>query len=1297
MSKHTASVSIVRVSLAAIAAAASLTGLSWQAMAAEAQGEAEDVELTEVQVTGTRIRNPNVTSANPITSITGEEMRQLGIVNVADALTQLVPQNISTYTPFLTGDDQASGIGVGGGGMETLDRGSFFIGSTIANLRGLDPTFGTRTLTLVNGRRMVSSSNQADVVDLNIIPSNLLERVDVVTGGASATYGSGAMAGVVNLVLNSRMTGFNIDLDYGVNEAGDGGNPHLSLSGGTPLFGGRGHVLLGGEWRDQKAIRDCAEARDWCAESRAMFSNYSGFAQNVLAVNSPLPGYEQLPARFEMANVRYSQFAPAGTIYFNNANVTTDYRLTDDGTGIEEYALGFRGGLGSSAINGDGPLTTSGTPLRPSNETRSLFTNFEFDFTDRTTGYMQANYALTESLNLNRYTTGTYCVRYDAAGVAAVPGGAVANGETIVYGPGAAAVFDYDTGVQVDPPTRTFLFNNSNFRIFLDYSANGIASAMPAPGPSAPFWVLVSNNTLGATSSSPPTGVAFGNATDVQWLHINSGSATGAEYWILYSITLTADFSDPGTPAQLPAMGRNAYAFLNNLSSEAQALLRNSFGVPQGLLATQHGNLIDPVTGQLMAGASLTAGGGAGLDPLYGTSPCSGFTALRKVWNPQLQQSTSSKAETMNGVIGVKGRFGGDWRWDASYQYGKTDNTSVQNNVATNLRLSMAIDAVIDDRAGSATFGEPVCRVTRDGIPQVDYQGRPISDPDDLQALAAGCVPINLFGSSFTGADAERQQDAIDYAFVQSLSTGGTTLQVGSLTTSGTLWSGFGAGAVTAAFGVEFRKDTVDNKGTSGATSFYERADLAATWSDGFGGKTEVTEGYSELNVPFISGRDGLNQFSVNAGARYSSYYNKGGAGTTGQSARQNVFNWKVQAVVEPFEWVRLRLSRSRDLRAATYRELFINQAQLPDQFSGNNPWRQRSAFSTENQNERWGQVRVGNANLDPEKSDTLTLGMVLSPGGWAQGMRASIDYFNVRVKDGIATTFTAGNPIRACWEGSGNREETYLDGGIDPTAPPGINGLLDESLAACQEITFGRNPDGSRNLLDITTYNSARPSNVLPYQRRGIDVSLQYNFPLSRVVETLPGSVALTVRGTRALEASGIELRSGPFVTAASCLGTFEPQGFGGNCSTYVDAVGQIRSPTFIPGVSASPEWTGNIIASYLVGNLTTSLSTRYIGGAVLDKRWCDDADCPNYQNELGQFLVGSVDNNRVKSYFNFSLNSSYNLQVAHLRQFQVFGSINNLFDKSPPFTGGGISGASAGYHDTMGRAYRVGVRMKF
>src|SRR5690606_33813933 len=87
-------------------------------------------------------------------------------------------------------------------------------------------------------------------------------------------------------------------------------------------------------------------------------------------------GRGDYPGRFQMVNVRYSQFAPTGTIYSSSANNTSGFRFTEDGTGIEEYAYGVRGGTGRNTTNGDGPLVTSGTVMRPSTERRSLFTNF---------------------------------------------------------------------------------------------------------------------------------------------------------------------------------------------------------------------------------------------------------------------------------------------------------------------------------------------------------------------------------------------------------------------------------------------------------------------------------------------------------------------------------------------------------------------------------------------------------------------------------------------------------------------------------------------------------------------------------------------------------------------------------------------------------------------------------------------------------------------------------------------------------------------------------------------------------
>jgi hypothetical protein len=203
--------------------------------------------LDEITVTGTRIKQrEDYVSPNPIQTIDSTEMNRLGIVNISDAVTQ-VPANVSQFTPANTGGS------------------AFFIGSTLANLRGLNPFFGTRTLTLVDTHRFIPTT-QGDSVDLNFIPSNLIERTEIVTGGASAAYGSGAISGVVNILLNHKLEGIKLDADYGTSERGDGDNYHVGLAGGTELFEGRGHIIFGGEYQKQDVIQSCSDARDWCAD-----------------------------------------------------------------------------------------------------------------------------------------------------------------------------------------------------------------------------------------------------------------------------------------------------------------------------------------------------------------------------------------------------------------------------------------------------------------------------------------------------------------------------------------------------------------------------------------------------------------------------------------------------------------------------------------------------------------------------------------------------------------------------------------------------------------------------------------------------------------------------------------------------------------------------------------------------------------------------------------------------------------------------------------------------------------------
>src|SRR5690606_14283599 len=128
-------------------------------------------------------------------------------------------------------------------------------------------------------------------------------------------------------------------------EAGDGQSPSVSLSGGTKV-GEKGHMLLGFEFQKTNAIRDCAAARDWCAESRGMFTNSqsslieANYGSPIIAIE----GFEDMPARFQMANLRYNQFSSNGVIWegysdnrIDRPAPTTGFRLTQDGMDIEEF------------------------------------------------------------------------------------------------------------------------------------------------------------------------------------------------------------------------------------------------------------------------------------------------------------------------------------------------------------------------------------------------------------------------------------------------------------------------------------------------------------------------------------------------------------------------------------------------------------------------------------------------------------------------------------------------------------------------------------------------------------------------------------------------------------------------------------------------------------------------------------------------------------------------------------------------------------------------------------------------
>ena len=191
-----------------------------------ANGVCDSEEGTQIVVTGSRIARPTLSSPVPLTSVSVGELTETGDVSLGDALNDL-PSLRSTYS---AGNSSRF---IGTAGLNILD------------LRGLGTS---RTLVLVNGKRHITASPGSYLVDVNTIPVDLLERVDIVTGGNSAVYGSDAVAGVVNFVLKRNFEGLNLKGQGAISSRGNRGNYFVSGTWGKNFADGRGNVAVSAEY-----------------------------------------------------------------------------------------------------------------------------------------------------------------------------------------------------------------------------------------------------------------------------------------------------------------------------------------------------------------------------------------------------------------------------------------------------------------------------------------------------------------------------------------------------------------------------------------------------------------------------------------------------------------------------------------------------------------------------------------------------------------------------------------------------------------------------------------------------------------------------------------------------------------------------------------------------------------------------------------------------------------------------------------------------------------------------------------
>jgi len=287
----------------------------------------------EIIVTGSRISRPNLASPAPITSISGATFFQTGNVNVGDVLNRL-PQLHSTFT------SSNSTQFIGTQGLNLLD------------LRGLGTS---RTLVLINGRRQVTSGLlvTGNEVDVNTIPTDLIERVDVVTGGTSSVYGSDAIAGVVNFVLKQNYEGIQVKGQSGVSQYGDAGSYYGSVLAGKNFGDGRGNIVANVEYARQNGL---------FASDRKHFSHRAGFVQTDSDTNDPnvVNGSDGIPDYTHYSDLRSRIYADGGLIEDFNTGSKYIFNTSGNLVPLTSTPVGL---TGNSGIGGNGATFVNGDQL----------------------------------------------------------------------------------------------------------------------------------------------------------------------------------------------------------------------------------------------------------------------------------------------------------------------------------------------------------------------------------------------------------------------------------------------------------------------------------------------------------------------------------------------------------------------------------------------------------------------------------------------------------------------------------------------------------------------------------------------------------------------------------------------------------------------------------------------------------------------------------------------------------------------------------------------------------------------
>jgi outer membrane receptor protein involved in Fe transport len=578
-----------------------------------------------------------------------------------------------------------------------------------------------------------------------------------------------------------------------------------------------------------------------------------------------------------------------------------------------------------------------------------------------------------------------------------------------------------------------------------------------------------------------------------------------------------------------------------------------------------------------------------------------------------------ARNETNNDVVrvtgGLNGRISSTWSWDAYFEWGKNYNDQALFHNVVGTFLQFALDAVTDPATGNI-----VCRATLPG--------------PAFNAGAAGCTPLNLFGSN------NANPAALAYAFRTLYEFSTIKQEVVSGNVHGELFSGFGAGPINASFGLEARRDTTDVTHDLANQPWYDEYFLS--YGLDYAGKISVFEGYGEINVPVLKDLTAAKYLEFDGAIRETNNKNEdqtAGAATEGETVTHNIPSWKLSGIWDVTDWFRVRGTRSRDVRAAGARELYSSYAVTAGGPFGTimNPVNGQSYVITA--------LSGGNINLEPERADTETIGLVFAPkSGALQGFQFSADWYRIVINDPITgPPFGLGvqNIVNLCYQGQ---------------------------QAFCDRITFGTPGDFST----ITTVNNTAV-NLGRFETRGVDFEAIYHLPLQNVSNSMSGDINFRL------------------LTSLLYNMTID-DGLG---SPPTDFAGQTGPTAAFGGFNTSPRWQSNFFVTYANGPLTTTLQVRWIGpGSYTAISAFGGAPIQPGDPGYATTNPNSINNNNVASATYLNLSGSYDIN----QHVSVFAAINNLLNKDPPIAPGGNGyPTNPVYFDTYGLTWKVGVRARF